>query len=629
MVKEITKEDLQLDYGDLDYRNMDGEDEIVGQERALEALRLGFMIDRPGYNIYVSGDESTARMSAVKREVGKIDGEISNLFDVAYAFNAKNPKSPLCLVFPSGKAEQFQKGLDSLAEGKTSKEELKAAFPYNKIAHFIDLLPSKDENANAYRLNIILNRKDAKRRPLVIESHPSHDALFGFAEKDVRDAHLAYNAGSYQMASGGFLVLSAEEILAEKGLWTTLKRYINMSEEAMTSSAVQGELIGSIRPYPIAKRTKVILIGSDDTYDMLAEKDEQFLRLFKICPEFDYQMERNEKNIRGTVAYLKRNGKDLLPLSNSAYQEILRYSSWFSEDRNMLTTQLSILGDLKNEADIAARKKSKSEIDGEAVKEAIEKRGELASLTEDRINREIKDGEILISLEGMLVGTLNGLAVIDRGLASFGTPTVISATAAPGNEGIINIEHEAGLSGGIHDKGLLILEGYLRHRYARTFPLSLYAGICFEQSYGEVDGDSASSAELFALLSAIGEIPLRQDIAVTGSVNQMGKLQPVGAINEKIEGFYNACKTSGLTGKQGVIIPMQNIQSLILPYEIEEKIGEGMFHIYAISSIDEGMELLSERKAGERGAKGLFPVGTINRAIEDGLKRLYASSQKN
>ena len=604
MVKEITKEDLQLEYGDLDYKSIEGPDEIVGQERALEALRLGFMIDRPGYNIYVSGDEATARMSAVRREVGKIEEDTSNLFDVAYAFNAKNPKSPLCLIFPMGQAEEFQRSLTLLGEGKKTKEELKKDFPYNKIAHFLDNLPSKEEKKSAYELNIVLNRKAARRRPLVIETHPSHDALFGFAEKDTKDAHL-------------------------KGLWTTLKRYINMSEEAMTSSAVQGELIGSIRPYPIAKRTKVILIGSDDTYDMLAEKDEQFLRLFKICPEFDYQMERNEKNIRGTVAYLKRNGKDLLPLANSAYQEILRYSSWYSENRNMLTTQLSILGDLEKEADIAARLKNKNEIDGEAVKEAIEKRGELSSLTEDRINREIKDGEILISLEGMLVGTLNGLAVIDRGLASFGTPTVISATAAPGNEGIINIEHEAGLSGGIHDKGLLILEGYLRHRYARSFPLSLYAGICFEQSYGEVDGDSASSAELFALLSAIGEIPLRQDIAVTGSVNQMGKLQPVGAINEKIEGFYNACKTSGLTGEQGVIIPMQNIQSLILPYEIEQKIAEGMFHIYAISSIDEGMELLSERKAGERGAKGLFPLGTINRAIEDGLKRLYASSQKN
>lgn len=629
MVKEIRREDLQLEFEDLDYKSIDEPDEIVGQERALEALRLGFTIDRKGYNIYVSGDEATARMSAVRREIAKIEGDTKSLFDAAYVFNVTNPKCPICLTFPMGEVDAFQRELIRLGNGEITKEELKEAFPYPKVKHFIDNLPSKEKKESAYRINIVLNRKDAKRRPLVIESHPSHDALFGFAEKDEKDAHLAYNIGSYQMAAGGFLVLNAEELLAEKGLWTTLKRYMNMSEDAMTSSAVQGELIGSIRPYPIARRTKVILIGSDETYDMLAEKDEQFLRLFKICPEFDYQMERNEKNIKGTVAYLKRNGKDLLPLTNSAYQEILRYSSWYSENRRMLTTQLSILGDLEKEADISARRMGKSEIDGEAVKEAIKKRGELASLTEDRINREIKDGEILISLEGMLVGTLNGLAVIDRGLASFGTPTVISATAAPGNEGIINIEHEAGLSGGIHDKGLLILEGYLRHRYARSFPLSLYAGICFEQSYGEVDGDSASSAELFALLSAIGEIPLRQDIAVTGSVNQMGKLQPVGAINEKIEGFYNACKTSGLTGRQGVIIPVQNIQSLILPYEIEEKIKEGLFHIYAISSIDEGMELLSDRKAGERGSKGLFPQGSVNRAVEDGLKRLYASSQKN
>ncbi len=629
MIKEIKAEDLVLEYEDLDYENIDSPDEIVGQDRAIESLRLGFMLERSGYNIYVSGEESTARMSAVKREVARIEKDTSKLFDAAYAYNANNPRCPICLLFEKGKAEEFQNDLDKLKDGILTKEDIKNRYKNEKISHFIDTLPSPSDKESAYRINIVLNRKDAKRRPLVIESHPSHDGLFGFREKEEKDAHLSYNIGSYQMASGGFLVLSAEELLLEKGLWTTLKRYMNMSEEAMSSSAVQGELIGSIRPYPIPKRTKVILIGSDDTYDELAEKDEQFLRLFKISPEFDYQMERNEKNIAGTVGYLKRNGRNLLKLRNSAYQEILRYSSWFSENKRMLTTQLSILGDLQSEADIVARAKGKGQIDGDDVKDAILKRNELASLTEYRINREIKDGEILISLSGKLVGTVNGLAVIDRGVVSFGTPTVISATAAPGNEGIINIEHEAGLSGGIHDKGLLILEGYLRHRYAKTFPLSLYAGICFEQSYGEVDGDSASSAELLALLSAIGEIPLRQDIAVTGSVNQMGKLQPVGAINEKIEGFYNACKTSGLTGFQGVIIPEQNVQSLILPYEIEEKIKEGKFHIYSINTIDEGMELLSDRKSGERGAKGLFPIGTVNRHIEDGLKRLYTSSQKN
>ena len=629
MIKEIKADDLSLEFEDLDYSAIEEKDEIVGQERALEALRLGFKIERNGYNIYVSGDESTARMSAVKREVSKIESDVSHLFDAAYAYNVKDPKCPISLIFKMGDAINFQNDLYDIKDGKISIEEIRHKYKDAKIDHFLDSLPSFKDKESAYKINIVLNRKDAKRRPLVIESHPSHDSLFGFRDKDEKDAHLSYHIGSYQMASGGFLVLNAEELLLEPGLWTKLKRYLNMSEEALTSSAVQGELIDTIRPYPISRRTKVILIGSDDTYDELSEKDEQFLRLFKISAEFDYQMERNIKNIEGTVSYLKRNAKGLLKLTNAAYQEILRYSSWYSENKKMLTTQLSLLGDLEKEADIRARERGKNVIDGDDVKDAITNRNSLSGLTEDRINREIKDGDMLITLKGKLVGQVNGLAVIDRGLASFGTPTVISATAAPGNEGIVNIEHEAGLSGGIHDKGLLILEGYLRHRYAKNFPLSLYAGICFEQSYGEVDGDSASSAELLALLSAIGEIPLRQDIAVTGSVNQMGLIQPVGAINEKIEGFYNACKTIGFTKFQGVIIPRQNEMSLILPYEIEEKIKEGVFHIYSVETIDEAMNILSERESGERMTKGQFPLTSVNRAIEDGLKRLYSSSQKN
>ena len=248
-------------------------------------------------------------------------------------------------------------------------------------------------------------------------------------------------------------------------------------------------------------------------------------------------------------------------------------------------------------------------------------------MAEEHINSEIKDGTMVMALDGEKIGVVNGLAVMDRGLTSFGTPCVISATVAPGTEGIINIEHEAGLSGNIHDKGLLILEGYLRHRYAQSFPLSLYAGICFEQSYGSVDGDSASSAELYALLSAIGCFPVRQDIAVTGSVNQMGELQPVGGINEKIQGFFNACSTCGLTGTQGAIIPVQNKSSLILPYKVEKAIGEGKFHIWAISSIDEGLELLSGLEKGERDRKGNYKQGSFNRLIEDELRDLWRSSQ--
>ena len=236
---------------------------------------------------------------------------------------------------------------------------------------------------------------------------------------------------------------------------------------------------------------------------------------------------------------------------------------------------------------------------------------------------------MVISLEGTKIGVLNGLAVMDRGLASFGTPTVISVSVAPGSEGIVNIEHEAGLSGEIHDKGLLILEGYLRKQYARTFPLSVYAGICFEQSYAEVDGDSASSAELFALLSAIGEIPVRQDIAVTGSVNQLGDIQPVGGINEKIEGFFAICEIMGLTGHQGVIIPRQNIKTLILTDKVLKAIEERKFHIYPISTIDEGMEILTLRQSGIRNVKGNFPPDTINHTIENRLKKLCEISKPN
>ena len=628
MLRELGGKDLILDFQDLDISEVKEGRAIIGQDKAMEALALGFAIDRPGYNIFVSGDEGTARLTAVKEEIGRIENDVSKLKDVAYAYNAKHENSPICLVFEKGMARIFAQRLLSYGKKEISKEELLRDFPDSALERFVSSLSEMEENPESYKLNIILDRTNTRRRPLVIESHPSHDSLFGFINKDKRP-HLAIEVGSYQMALGGFLAINAEELLSEKGLWTTLKRYIDMSDKARLSTAVAGELMGTVRPAAIPLSTKVILIGNDTTYDELAEKDGQFLKLFKISPEFDYQMPRNKENILATVGYLRRVAKELLPLSDQACKELLRYSSWFAENRNMLSTQLSLLGDVVEESFLEAKGDKAEKIEGSHVRRAIKKRNRLAALTEEKINLEIKEGELLVNLTGEKIGMVNGLAVMDRGLSSFGTPTVITATVAPGTEGIVNIEHEAGLSGGIHDKGLLILEGYLRHRYARTFPLSLYAGICFEQSYAEVDGDSASSAELYALLSAIGEIPIRQDIAITGSVNQMGQLQPVGGINEKIEGFYNACLTSGLTGKQGVIIPKQNISSLILPYEVEDAVNAGAFHIYSISEIDEGFELISGLKAGERNMKGQFPAGSFNRMIEDSLKRLCSSSQKN
>jgi lon-related putative ATP-dependent protease len=374
---------------------------------------------------------------------------------------------------------------------------------------------------------------------------------------------------------------------------------------------------------------KVILVGSEDSYESFCEHDLDFLKLFKVSAEFDYTMPATKENIAGCIGFIRMvvQEEKLLPVEDNAICELLRFSSLTAESRDELTTQLSLVADLLRESNYWATTLGVTSIDRDVVLKAMGERDYVSSVTENRIFDEIATGEMIIALDGYKTGVVNGLAVLDRGPSSFGTPTVISATVAPGTEGIVNIEHEAGLSGEIHDKGLLILEGYLRKRYARNFPLSIYSGICFEQSYAEIDGDSASSSELYALLSAIGDIPIKQNIAVTGSVNQMGELQPVGGINEKITGFYNVCKRLGLKNHPGVIIPVQNIKSLILPYEIIDAIGKREFHIYPVQTIDEGMQVLTDRPAGVRNQKGNFPMDTLNRTIEDRLKDLFEISR--
>ena len=625
MIRELKTEEIRLSEPVTEFDDIEGGSRIIGQERAMSLLSLGLSIDRVGYNIFLSGDDGSGRLTAVMESIEKIKSLPCHLRDAAYAW-APDSLSPRLLIFEQGMARLFQEDLLAFGKEAIPESEMLAKWKDPAIASFLLSLPPYDGNEDAYRINIVLDRTYSDSRPVIIETHPSHQSLFGFAEKD-EPSHLAIRTGSYQAASGGYLIMNAEEVTGDENLWKTLKRYLEMTHRALSSSLVPGEMIGTVRPAPIPMLTKIILIGTESTYNKLIEKDDKFVRYFRIAPEFNYTMPRNEKNAKGTVSFLKAAGKGLLKAADSAYLEILRFSSSIAEDREKLTTELSLLEDLLEEADLNARERGSEIIERKDVEEAIEKRNWHASLEEETINEEIQSGDMVISLSGSQVGIVNGLAVMDRGVSSFGTPAVISATVAPGNEGIVNIEHEAGLSGGIHDKGLLILEGFLRHRYALRFPLSLYAGICFEQSYAEVDGDSASLGELYALLSAIAEVPIRQDIAVTGSVSQMGILQPVGGINEKIQGFYNACSVSGLTGTQGVMIPRQNISSLILPQKIEKAIDEGLFHIYAISEVDEGIELLSGIKSGERDKRGFFPPSSFNRRVEDGLRNLCRYSQ--
>lgn len=630
---------------------------VAGQPRALSALRMGMSVNTKGYNIYISGEDGTGRHSAVRQIAASLETDGSESFDLVYACNFDKNEAPFLLALPSpfgsllfAYAERISVfAKEGMWDGALALEdELEDSFKdvanpllTTYFSQVCTALNRKNDNAPSYLVNMVHDgAADAGRmgvnakRPLVEEYHPTHANMFGQITKQNAPCHLSLSGGSLLDAVGGFFVVRADKILAQSqgqhslwSLWDSLKLFAESSSFTVSGDNSQDQLF--IRPIVSQLPVKIILVGSDALYDKLCETDDEFLRLFKVSAEFDFSMPANKDNIKGTIAYIlgviEKN--NLKPIDEDAICELLRYSSWYAEMRGELTTKLSFIGDLAFEANYMAVRKGTPSIDESCVKEAMNARDFANGITEERINKEIQDGEMIISLSGAKVGVVNGLAVMDRGLASFGTPTVISVSVAPGSEGIVNIEHEAGLSGEIHDKGLLILEGYLRKQYARTFPLSIYAGICFEQSYAEVDGDSASSSELFALLSAIGELPVRQDIAVTGSVNQLGDIQPVGGINEKIEGFFSICEKMGLSGKQGVIIPRQNVKSLILPERIVKAIEERRFHIYPISSIDQGMEILTLRPSGERNIKGNFPPNTANRIIEDRLKKLYELSK--
>ena len=613
---------------------------IIGQPRAMSALRMGMNVNTKGYNIYISGEDGTGRHTAVREIASSLKTE-RPVLDMVYAYNFRRPQSPFLISLPSPSGSVLSEGMETIASlvsdalwEKASQivSELKENLPSSVLLNqFLmqvkEALGGDVPEADKYRVNLVCDNSGLQRCPLVEEYHPTHTNLFGQMTSSSEYAHLRLTSGSLLDAAGGFFVVRADKILSQEGLWESLKLYAESSSFIVRGQNDKNSTF--IRPVTSAVATKIILIGSDELYDKLCDSDDEFLRLFKVSAEFDFSMPATDENIRGTIAYLlditAKNTQ--IPISDSAICQLLVYSSRYAEMREELTTKLSFLGDLVSEANYVAEREGRTEIDAYCINRAIEERDFANSLTEDKINQEIQSGEMVISLEGTKTGVINGLAVMDRGLASFGTPTVISVSVAPGSEGIVNIEHEAGLSGEIHDKGLLILQGYLRKQYARTFPLSVYAGICFEQSYAEVDGDSASSAELFALLSAIGELPVRQDIAVTGSVNQLGDIQPVGGINEKIAGFFAICSLMGLTGRQGVIIPRQNIKTLILPDKVLSAIEAGKFHIYPISTIDEGMEILTLRPSGKRNVKGNFPPDTANHIIENRLRKLYEMSK--
>jgi lon-related putative ATP-dependent protease len=513
--------------------------------------------------------------------------------------------------------------LENLGQFRQEEQE-RPALPF-PVPQQRDLLFQK------YEVNVLVDNGDLTGAPVVMELNPTYNHLFGRIEKEAQFGALVTDftmirQGSLHRANGGYLVLPVLEVLRNLFSWDSLKRALRNREITIEEA---GEQLGflaskSLRPEPIPLDVKVILIGVPLLYHLLYALDEDFRELFKVKADFDTRMDRTDENIKDYVAFActVREQEGLKHLDSSALAKIVEHGCRLAQDQEKLSTQFGEISDVIREASYYATQEGSDFVIEDHVKKAVAERFYRSNLLQERIGEMIERGSLMIDMEGEQAGQVNGLSVIDLGDIAFGRPNRITASIGLGREGLIDIEREAKLGGPIHTKGVMILSGYLAEKYAQDKPLSLSSRLVFEQSYSGVEGDSASSTELYAILSSLSGLPIKQGIAVTGSVNQKGMVQAIGGVNEKIEGFFEICKAKGMNGNQGVIIPASNVPNLMLKEEVVDAAGEGQFHLWAVEDIDEGIEILTGVQAGQRQKDGSFPEGTVNYAVDKRLREL-------
>ncbi|AYH44644.1 ATP-binding protein [Azoarcus sp. DN11] len=488
-------------------------------------------------------------------------------------------------------------------------------------------------SAQRYQVNLLVDQDGRSTAPIVFEDHPTFPNLVGRVDQVAHMGTLVTNftlirAGALHRANGGYLILDAEKILVQPYAWEGLKRSLKSGQVRIESLAQVFGWVGSLplEPDPIPLSVKVVLVGQPRHYYLLKALDPEFDELFKIGADFEDVVERTPDNTRRYLhkaASLARQ-QGLLPLDRDAAGRLVEYASRLAEDAGKLSTRTRELADLLREADHAARAAGQRAMRRADIEAALAARIERADRLRDAVHDAVLRDTLLISTTGAEVGQINGLAVIDLGDFRFGRPTRITATARLGDGDVIDIERKAELGRAIHTKGVMILSAFLASRYASNRPLSLSASLVFEQSYGPVEGDSASLAELCALFSALSGLPILQSLAITGSINQHGKVQAIGGVNEKIEGFFDICKARGLTGEQGVLIPQSNVKHLMLRDDIVQAATAGRFHIYPIATVDEAITRLTGVAAGEADAKGAYPEGSVNQRIEARIEELIA-----
>ena len=504
------------------------------------------------------------------------------------------------------------------------KEELPLSFGPIKLQR-------QEPTFERYKVNLIVNNRGAQGAPVIFETNPTYYNLFGRLEYRVQFGAATTDftmirAGSIHRANGGDLIVNAMDILRNIFVYDSLKRMIKNREVRIEDVWEQYRLVSTstLKPAPVPIRLKIIMIGEPFIYYLLYNLDSEYRKLFKVKTDFDAVMPKDPTNIEKYAYFVATRCKEenLLPFDKTGVARVVEYGCRLAGDKEKLSARFNEIQNLVVEANYWAGTEGLKKVTGEHVERAVREKVYRNSKIEDKLRDFIKEDTIMVSTSGSVAGQVNGIAVIDLGDYAFGKPSRITARTHMGDSGVVNIEREVKMSGRIHNKALMILTSFLGERFAQDFPLTLSASITFEQLYEEIEGDSATCTEVYALLSSLSGLPINQGIAVTGSMNQRGEVQPIGGVNEKIEGFFDVCKAKGLTGGQGVIIPGRNVRNLMLRKEVIEAVEKGVFSIYPIGFVDEGLEILTGTPVGEKGPDGAFPDGSVNRLAHKRLKDL-------
>lgn len=579
------------------------------------------------------------KASAIMRDIRELDKESKRcvdqldykvgMFAIGHHVSAvqeKYEQNEKAVAYINAVKEDVLENISQFFEDEEDGEE--------GLASLLPMLSKKqpEDVTLKYKVNLIVDNSETEGAPVVTTFNPTYYNLVGEVEYDSEFGNLTTDfmkikSGLFHKANGGYLIVQAQDILSAPQAWEALRRVIKTKEINMDAIREQlGTVVApTLKPEPIPANIKIIMIGSSYYYELLSTYDEEFDKFFKIRADFDYEMPRSQENMLKIAQFIKgfTMREKTMDFDVSAVCAVVEYSSRSAERQNKLSTRFNHLAEILGEAAVWAKLDGAEMVTAKHVQKTIVEKEDRLRLYEEKLDEMLEENVIMIDVDGAEVGQINGLAVLDMGSYAFGNPSRITATTYVGKSGIVNIEKEARMSGQTHDKGVQIITGYLGQTYAQKFPLSLSCRVCFEQNYNGIDGDSASSTELYCILSSLAELPIRQDLAVTGSVNQKGEIQAIGGVTYKIEGFFDLCKKRGLTGKQGVIIPVSNIRDLVLKDEVVEAVKEGVFHIYPISTIDEGIALLMSTPAGEKDEKGEYPPDSVHGKVMAKLKAFW------